>query len=298
MFGRLRLKPKLTLVFLGVALGPLILLSWISYDRARDALSTAGAQSESALESAAFAQLEAVAKNKAASIERYFQGIEDQVLTFSEDRMIVDAMREFRAAFAAYPAESGSGSEVASLRRELGGYYGTEFSAEYRRQNDGRDPGEGGLLARLDAEGVLLQHAYVQANPHPLGSKHLLDRAAGPAAYHRLHETYHPVVRSYLEKFGYYDIFLVDPVSGDIVYSVFKELDYATSLVNGPFADSGIGQAFALAKDLPSGEIVIIDFQSYTPSYGDPTAFLATPIIENEATTGVLIFKISIEGIN
>jgi hypothetical protein len=35
---------------------------------------------------------------KRAAVERYFQSINDQILTFSEDEMIVDAMREYRAA--------------------------------------------------------------------------------------------------------------------------------------------------------------------------------------------------------
>jgi methyl-accepting chemotaxis protein len=54
-------------------------------------------------------------------------------------------------------------------------------------------------------------------------------------------------VRNYLEKFGYYDIFLVDPETGDIVYSVFKELDYSTSLIDGPYAHE-------LRRGLPQGQ--------------------------------------------
>ena len=36
-------------------------------------------------------------------------------------------------------------------------------------------------------------------------------------------------VKQYLEKFGYYDIFLVDN-QGNVVYSVYKEVDFATNL--------------------------------------------------------------------
>ena len=48
-----------------------------------------------------------------------------------------------------------------------------------------------------------------------------------------------------LKKFGYYDIFLIDPQSGHIVYSVFKELDYATSLSSGPYRNTNFAQAFS-----------------------------------------------------
>jgi hypothetical protein len=50
------------------------------------------------------------------------------------------------------------------------------------------------------------------------------------AAYSKAHKIYHPLIRSYLEKFKYYDIFLVDHETGNIVYSVYKEVDFGTSL--------------------------------------------------------------------
>lgn len=51
----------------------------------------------------------------------------------------------------------------------------------------------------------------------------------------RSHAKIHPIISNYLEKFGYYDIFLVDAVHGNVQYSVFKELDYGTSLKSGPW---------------------------------------------------------------
>ena len=40
-----------------------------------------------------------VRSTKAYQIERYFQQIRYQVLTFSEDRMVIEAVQEFKAAF-------------------------------------------------------------------------------------------------------------------------------------------------------------------------------------------------------
>jgi hypothetical protein len=52
----------------------------------------------SALENQAFAKLTAVREMKASHVEDYFQQIRQQVLTFSENRMVIDAMRNFRNA--------------------------------------------------------------------------------------------------------------------------------------------------------------------------------------------------------
>ncbi|KPJ94749.1 MAG: hypothetical protein AMJ53_04670, partial [Gammaproteobacteria bacterium SG8_11] len=105
-------------------------------------------------------------------------------------------------------------------------------------------------------------------------------------------------IRQFLTEFGYYDIFLVDPDSGDIVYSVFKELDYTTSLLDGPYAQTGIGEAFRAAKQLQRDQTVLTDFAPYFPSYEDPAAFIATPIFDGSEKVGILIFQMPIDRIN
>lgn len=120
-----------------------------------------------------------------------------------------------------------------------------------------------------------LQRAYIDENPHPLGSKHLLDVAEGSSGYNAAHARFHPSFRKLLEARGYYDIFLISN-AGDIIYSVFKERDFATNLLNGEYADSGLGEAFRKAKNGDARSFV--DFAPYAPSHGAPAAFVATPV--------------------
>ena len=135
------------------------------------------------------------------------------------------------------------------------------------------------IFKQLDANSIALQYQYISANPHPLGKKDALLRANDSSNYSYFHKTSHPHIRDYLEKFGFYDIFPVDPDSGDIVYSVFNELDYTTSLMNSPFANSGIGHVFKQANTSNnSSYVALADFAPYTPSYEDPAAFIASPI--------------------
>ncbi len=51
------------------------------------------------LKDAAFKQLTSVREIKSRQIEDYFQQIDDQVTTFSQDQMIVEAMKAFKSAF-------------------------------------------------------------------------------------------------------------------------------------------------------------------------------------------------------
>ncbi|MAI30496.1 MAG: methyl-accepting chemotaxis protein [Rhodopirellula sp.] len=145
----------------------------------------------------------------------------------------------------------------------------------------------------------MLQYQYIQQNPNALGSKELLDDAGDGSDYSLSHSLYHPIIRSYLQKFGYYDIFLVDISSGDIVYSVFKEVDYATSLRDGPYAGTNLARAFReAAKSNWKDSVIFVDYESYPPSYEAPASFIASPIFEGNKKVGVAIFQMPIGRIN
>jgi len=252
----------------------------------------------STLRQEAFSKLTAVRAIKKNAIESYFQSINNQVLTFSENRMIVDAMRGFRSSFETYQDEAGvSQADIGRLRDELKTYYTGEFAPEYKNQND-ELPNVDRMVTGLSDNAIALQHQYIRANTNPLGSKHVLDRGANDSSYNQLHGKVHPAIRSYLEKFGYYDIFLVEPENGKIVYSVFKELDFATSLNDGPWADTNFAEAYKKALTLSKDEVAIVDYKLYTPSYEAPAGFIASPVFDGDERIGVLVFQMPLDKIS
>ena len=202
-------------------------------------------------------------------------------------------MAQFAAAQSKLP--SATERQVESIRT----YYQTQFGREYSSRNAREAAPIDSMLAGHSSKTQYLQYQYIAGNRHPLGSKHLLDYAADQTDYQRVHQQYHSTIRQYLESFGFYDIFLVDSATGMIVYSVFKELDYMTSLKSGPYAASGIGKAFAAANKMsdPNGSH-LTDFSPYTPSYEDSASFIASPIFKDGQKIGVLIFQMPIDNIN
>ncbi len=144
-----------------------------------------------------------------------------------------------------------------------------------------------------------LQRLYIDENPHPTGQKENLDAAEDGSAYSQYHAQYHPWFRSFLRERDYYDIFLFD-LEGNLVYTVFKELDYATNLMTGEWKDSDLGNAFRAARnDGTAGTLQFFDFKPYAPSHGAPASFISTPIVgDNGAVEGVLVFQMPINRIN
>jgi methyl-accepting chemotaxis protein len=289
MFSKFTLKTKLLAAFLCIGILPFAVMAIVALSKA-----------DSALSDQAFAQMRSMRDVKKGQVLHYLETIKDQAVTFSEDRMIVSAMDGFAKAFETFREENElSDQKMADLRQSLATYYNQDFSAAYRDQNDGRSPDVSTIIGLIDNSTVALQYHYIKANSNPLGSKDALSRAGDRSQYSQLHALYHPIIRSYLQKFGYYDIFLVDSDTGKIVYSVFKELDFATSLTNGPYAGTNFAEAFRKANASTSPDTVVVtDFKQYFPSYEAPAGFVASPIFSEGHKIGVLMFQFPIDNLN
>ena len=297
---QLKLKSKIILILLCAGLIPLIVATVISYKLADHEMTLITQTGEKALIQATQNQLVSQRDLKVKQIEDYFQYIRDQMLTFSEDQMVVDAMRGFNTTFKSYESDLNlSDEDLEKYKKHIKDYYENSFGKSYKEQNDGQTPDVQTYFSKLSREAIIAQYQYITSNPNPLGSKEALDKKDDNTPYSKLHGQVHPIIRNYLQKFGYYDIFLVDSETGNIVYSVFKELDYGTSLLNGPVADTNFAQAFKKANQLNSkDEFVLVDFKQYLPSYEAPASFIASPIFDGDKKIGVAIFQMPVDRIN
>ncbi len=159
-----------------------------------------------------------------------------------------------------------------------------------------------GAYAEIEATGgsalSVLQRQYITDNPNPTGEKERLDRATQDSEYNRLHGRFHPWFRNMLQQRDYYDIFLFSP-EGDLVYTVFKELDYATNLMTGQWRGTDLGNVFRGAKaKATEGSVTFTDFAAYAPSHGAAASFIATPVFEGSEFIGVLAFQMPVGRIN
>ncbi|MCK4841793.1 MAG: methyl-accepting chemotaxis protein [Methylococcales bacterium] len=286
----MKLKTKLTLGSLLMALIPAliiaIIIGWMSIKSSNETLRTM-----------AMKHLTSVRENNKVRIESYFTQINNQILTLANDRMIIDAMYGFKVAVDGIELQADS-LNVEGIKQQLSRYYSGDYLDEYVKRNSYDSVSTTSLLKQLDATASYLQYLYIQNNKNPLGSKNKLLAADKDSLYSRAHRLYHPHINDFLEKFGYYDIFLIDADSGRVVYSVFKELDFATSLTTGSYANSALGNAFKRANRSSKAETFLEDFSPYSPSYEDPAAFIATPIFDGGKKIGVLVFQMPIDKIN
>lgn len=144
-----------------------------------------------------------------------------------------------------------------------------------------------------------LHDLYITDNPVPAGRRQTLDHPNDPSIYSLAHNRFHPQLRQFVEHYGYRDLILIDP-NGTVVYSVMKQGDFATSVLEQPDASGGLGRAFdrVINSDSPDTDI-FVDFTFYQPAQGRPTGFVARPLVgETGSVIGVLIFEMPVDRIN
>jgi|GEM_PF-748227 len=294
----MKLKAKLTVLFLACGVAPLLLATGLSFYLACGNAETSQDLATRHLVKNAEEYLSAVQHAKAEQVKTLVRTIADQTVALSKNKATIDAVLDYTDSFAKSDyLQNVTPDQMTVIDQQLLNYYQNHFGEHYKTLNDGHTVNALQMVSKLDKPTKLMQYEFIAANPNPLGKKDKYDSSPNSSKYNQTHETYHPSFRDYLNRFGYYDIFLCD-INGRIVYSVFKELDYGTSLTTGPFASTNIAAVFRKAMTLPDEEYALVDFEPYQPSYDAPTSFTGSPIYKNGKLIGVAIIQIPVEKIN
>ncbi len=99
----------------------------------------------------------------------------------------------------------------------------------------------------------------------------------------------------YVEAYGYYDLFLINP-DGHVFYSAAKESDYQTNMVDGKFSSSNLGNL--VRQVLGIQQFAMADFAPYAPSNDEPAAFIAQPMVHGGKVEIVVALQLSLAAIN
>lgn len=150
--------------------------------------------------------------------------------------------------------------------------------------------------------GYLRRH-YIDLNPYSNGQEFSLLTADDGSYYSDIHRSFHSPMVNLIRTSGYHDAFLIS-TDGDIIYSVLKEQDYATNLLNdqdvGPLREvfEGVMRTDP-QRAQPVNGVLFTDFEAYGPSEGQVAGFVGMSVYDSDSNLlGVLAFQISIDAIN
>lgn len=255
-------------------------------------------ETKQSLEKGARDKLVLVRDMQADSLRRYFNTVLKQTVAFSNNQMIKNAMQDFNKSFNSYEKEVTSIGTNKYSENYIYNYI-EEFKTEYEDSSGGLKYDPSDKISSLNNTSKFLQYHYIFNNPNTIPNKSRLDQAADGSTYSKIHKKYHEEFRQFQQLFGFHDMALVDLETGNVVYTVLKELGFSTSLQDGPFANTEVGELFRRAKSNDSPTYAAMsDFEAYPASYHTQSAFVASGIFQNGKKIGILIIQLPVNQVN
>jgi methyl-accepting chemotaxis protein len=243
------------------------------------------------------AQLVSLRDAKRAQVQDEINNRVRDVQSLAAQRSTVEAMRGFKVAYSVAAKESPK-FDVSASRERLFDFVKTQFAPEFAKRNAAALADPTALAALADPNALSLQNDFILNNPNPLGQKEKLVTPANDTTYGRVHAQYHPSLERVQKLAEFYDIFLIDTENDSVVYTVFKELDFASSLATGIASKSKLREAYEKVKAAKNRDSVFLsDFATYAPSYDDQAAFIAAPIYDQDKQIGVIAVQYPIDKI-
>ncbi len=118
-------------------------------------------------------------------------------------------------------------------------------------------------------------------------------RFDAPDEYKIVHDNYISFFEYYMEQYGYYDIFLLDPNDGETIFTVTKEGDFGLIVKN---VDSSLKDVWSATVN--DKGVHLSDTKAYEPSGGVPAQFVSAPIMDGNNLIGIIALQISLDAIN
>lgn len=286
MFKNISIRVKLIVLLLFSLLGIASSLSYLAINASKKAML------EDELN-----KLTAIESTKRGEIQKYFSTLDSLLSTLSYSVTTQEAFSAFHDGFYKLDKETHIKSQKIydSLNVEYKSNYINLVNYNVPTSAQKRPLSE---YIPKDKNAQIAQYIFISHNRASLGHKNVLNYDSDfQTTYMKAHKKYHSTFNKYLDEFHLYDIFFID-LTGRVIYTDFKEKDFATNLKNGVYANTGLARVYKKALKLKQGKIAFEDFKPYEPSYNAYASFVATPLFKNKKLVGVLAIQTPVSEIN
>lgn len=278
-------KSKFTIIMVLTSLFGAIVFGLLSFLEGR-----------SSLREAAFDELTAIRTARIAQIETYFESVFDEVNVITENPLVSESIQRLTTAF--HNIENDPVIAKGDYEAQLRAFYVNDILPEITSYLTEGSATYGGYGPKTQS-GTYLQYKFLAENKNTWRKRDGLSDTNGPTAYEKLHAEYHNELKFIVDEFGYYDMFLIDHKTGDIIYGVRKEPDFATNIYEGPYRGSLLGNVVDKVKADPSqGAVYMSDVEFYVPSKNLPAFFVASGVYEDDDLKGILAIQLTLNDID
>ena len=238
-------------------------------------------------------QLVTIRESRAEEISQYFQSVENEAKLLASSQLVIEASKNFLDGF----KEINNNPLDSKVRDAVTEYYRNVW-VPMLNKSSGEDNNPEDFIPVTKAA-MTLQYEYILSNPFKKNADRILyDAGPSKSIYNKAHATFNPRFRDFIKNYGFYDLFLVDPLSGQIIYTAAKEVDFGTNLYVGPYKGSNLAQVVTECISNRPNEVCYADFAFYAPSLGIPAGFIAVPVIDNGKLLTVMVLQLASSAID
>lgn len=276
MLKNLSIQSKTTLMLLIVSISSILVIAVIGYQSGK-----------TALRRSIFNQLTSLREAKIQELQDLSKRADQQIHVLSVDPTLVQAAQAFKTSYGQLSEQSVPPEWDAAIQK----YYQDQFIPKLMANSKGSPMAE--TYKPTTVQDRYLQYHYTIKSAD-FEEKVQIDNPQDGSEFSTVHQQFHPFLREYVETYELEDLFLIDPETGNVVYTTYKGTDFATNLKTGPFSESVLAKAYR--KVIEEGDdqfVAFADFEPYRPSHNDPAAIRATPVFKDGKMVAVLAFQAS-----
>lgn len=280
----LSIQSKLLIMLLAVSLVSSVIVGAIGFVNGRQSLH------DSAVD-----QLITIRSMRAAEITTAIENVRRDASLNSRNLSAQNMSAAVNAGF----AELADVEVDADQRAELERYYAETFVPELEARSD-EEYGDTAFIPE-SAAGQYVQLQYSLGNQDfdaDYDAQLLLTDSGDGTTYSQATGRYGDYFTRLVTEAGYEDVLLLN-LDGDVTYSAYKGVELGTNLLNGPYRDSALADAYSEAIATNSvNTVVLTDFDRWIPSLNVPSMWVVSPVGNDDGITGALAFQIPIDTIN
>lgn len=229
-------------------------------------------------------QLMLIRDFKKQELEGFFSNIKKHIEFLTQDQFVKHGFQEFKLAFDQVAMVNG-GDSFKPNHASINQHY-NNMAKQYKDYfaNSKNKVDFSVFLQNLGQHSVNLQTKYMTSS---------YDNLQG-LEYYNVHDKYHDYFRKIANDFKYNDLLLVD-LSGNVIYSYKKNIDFSSSISSGAFSNTEIAAVFNAVRyaGMHEGATAVSNFSEYLPDYQEPVLFVASKI----SNTGVLIASVGLSSV-
>lgn len=277
--NRISIQSKLMLMLVLCTILAAAIVGGIAYQSGRNSLRTAAVN-----------RLVEIRESQSRMLVEQLTDLRNALVTYTHGTMTRDSLRDFAAGF----DQLADAPVTPEMSKAIADYYSL-FASETEKYS-GTRLDVAALLPTANAQRYL-QATYTAKLPTDDLAMAMDDERDG-SAWSAANAKYQSFYREIVSRFAFEDALLID-ARGNVVFSVYKNADLGTNILDGPYNGSKLGDAFQQAMSSNKADrVVFTDFEFYQPANMAPTAWMVAPVPPSGKAQGVLALQFPITKID